>query len=53
MNRKDSTIRTEKEAHTWDIIQGLQKLDKYNKMPYFVVDALSIGMLPKAHPTAR
>ena len=49
-NRQDSSKRSEKEAHVNDILCALQKLDKYNKVPFFVVDTLSLGMLPKAHP---
>ena len=46
----NSSKRSEKEAHVNDILSALQKFDKYNTVPFFVVDALSLGMLLKAHP---
>ena len=48
--RKDSVARSEKEAHTQDIINALVKLDKAEKMPTIVIDALSLGIIPRSHP---
>ena len=47
---RDTSVRTQKEAHIDDILKALQKLDKCNQMPHLVIDALSIGALPKVNP---
>ena len=48
--RKDSTIRSEKEANAMDIVNALIKLDEANKMPCFVVDASNLRMIPQSNP---
>lgn len=45
--RKHTASRTQREAHTQDILVAMQKLDKANDTPNFAVDALSLGMIPK------
>ena len=49
-NRKDTVSRTQREAHTQDILSAMQKLDRANETPNFAVDALSLGMIPKFTP---
>ena len=49
-NRRDSTARTEKEAHVQDIINALQRLDATDKVPNLVIDARSLHMIPRSHP---
>ena len=49
-SRKDSTARSEKDAHVSDIITTLVKLDKSKKLPCVVIDALSLGTIPRSHP---
>ena len=44
--RQDS-IRSEKVAHIRDIIGILRNLDKDNKLPLFVIDAVGLAKLPK------
>ena len=45
--RQDSINRSEKVAHVRDIIERLRKLDKDNKLPLFVIDAVGLAKLPK------
>ena len=45
--RQDSINRSEKVAHVRDIIEILRKLDKDNKLPLFVIDAVGLAKLPK------
>ena len=47
--RKHLTARSEKEAHVSDIITALVKLDKSNKLPCVLIDALSLGTIPRSH----
>ena len=42
--RKDSASRTESEAHVQDILHGLQKLDKNDKLPCVMINTMDIGM---------
>lgn len=48
--RKDSTVRSEKEAHCQDILIALSKLDKADCLPTIAIDALSLGIIPRSHP---
>lgn len=48
--RKDSSSRSEREAHLTDIIHALIKLDNEDTMPTIVIDALSLGKIPRSHP---
>ena len=50
MRRKDSVSRTEKEAHTFDIINATYKLDKANTMPTVLIDAYELHIIPRSHP---
>ena len=45
--RQDSINRSEKVAHVRDIIEILRNLDKDNKLPLFVIDAVGLAKLPK------
>ena len=47
---KDSSTRPEKEAHLFDIINALLKLDKAENSPIIVIDALSLQKIPRSHP---
>mgnify|MGYP006953832924 CR=1 FL=1 len=49
-NRKKSVSRLESEAHVKDIITALGKLDKAEKSPLIVIDALSLGKILRSHP---
>jgi hypothetical protein len=42
-SRRDSNIRSEAEAHVVDILNGLYKLDKADKMPLFSIDYISMS----------
>jgi hypothetical protein len=44
--RKASTSRSEADAHVSDILQGLSKLDKMDKLPSFAIDFKSLALLP-------
>ena len=48
--RKDSASRSEKDAHVGDIIVALSKLDKSEKMPRILINALDLGFIPRSHP---
>lgn len=48
--RKDSSVRTEKEANTQDIINAIVKLEERAQMPCFVIDAYSLHVIPRSHP---
>jgi len=48
--RRDSPGRTEKEANVDDILDAYQKLDKDNKTPCVVINAVELGSIPKFHP---
>ena len=48
--RQDSEYRLEKMAHTKDIVDILRKLDRANKLPFFVVDGIGLAGLPRVHP---
>ena len=50
MNRKGLTTRSENEAHLWDIVCGLLKLDKSEQMPVIACDSLSLSTIPRSHP---
>ena len=49
-NRKDSNLRLVSEANVTDIIEALTKLDKANKCPVILIDAFSLGSIPRSHP---
>jgi hypothetical protein len=42
--------RTQREADCSDIIIALNKLDEAGVMPIFVIDYLSLGVIPRSHP---
>ena len=48
--RKDSTIRSEKEAHLSDTISALIKLDKADKLPFIVIEAQNLHTIPRSQP---
>ena len=48
--RKDSQVRTEKEANLCDILSALVKLDEQNKSPKFAVLATDLNKIPKFNP---
>ena len=48
--RKDSSVRSDKEANVQDIINAISKLDEKEKMPCFAIDAYSLYMIPRSHP---
>lgn len=48
--RRDSTARSLAEANITDIITALSKLDKAECLPNVLVDAYSLGKLPRWHP---
>ena len=48
--RKTTTSRTDLHAHVTDILTALLKLDKVEKLPVVVIDAMSLGMIPRSHP---
>ena len=48
--RTDGTTRSEKEAHTQDIITALYQLDEADKTPDIVISALSLGSIPRSFP---
>ena len=50
VRRKDSTVRTEKEANIQDILTAISKLDRVNKMPNIMMSAMDIGTIPKSFP---
>ena len=45
--RHDSESRSEKMAHIRDIVDMLRKLDRDDKIPLFVVDAVGLSRLPR------
>ena len=45
--RQDSESRSEKMAHIRDIVDMLRKLDRDDKIPLFVVDAVGLSRLPR------
>lgn len=49
-NRRDSAVRSVKEAHIQDIITALQKLDAQDNLPRLAIDAQSLGIIPRSHP---
>ena len=51
--RQDCINRSEKVAHVRDIIEILRKLDKDNKLPLFVIDAVGLAKLPKINAEDR
>lgn len=50
LRRKDSTVRSEKEAHAQDILSALTKLDKSDQMPTILLEATSLAFIPRFHP---
>ena len=48
--RKESRARPEKEAHIIDILQAIDTLDKDENLPLIVIDAMSLGKIPRSHP---
>ena len=50
MQRKDTQVRPEKEAHIQDIICALGKLDRVESLPCFAIDAYSLDLIPKSSP---
>ena len=48
--RKNTSSRTEAEAHTVDILNAIVKLDKCGKLPVTVIDSSSLGLIPRSHP---
>lgn len=48
--RKDSTVRSEQEAHVQDILSALTKLDKSEQMPRILLEATSLAIIPRFHP---
>ncbi len=48
--RKDSSSRSEREAHLADIISALIRLDNEDKMPTIAIEAMSLGKIPRSHP---
>ena len=48
--RRNNNSRSIKEANTLDIINALNALDKENKLPFIVVDYMSLGIIPRSHP---
>jgi hypothetical protein len=50
IRRRDSNSRSEKEAHLYDIITALLKLDKTDNPPTVLIDALSLKKIPRSHP---
>ena len=45
-----SNARPEEEAHLHDILCAINKLDAGSKMPCVVIDAYSLGQIPRSHP---
>lgn len=50
LRRKDSSVRSEKDAHVQDIINVLSKMDKVNKLPMIAVYAHDLHLIPRSHP---
>lgn len=50
IKRRATNNRNEKEAIATDIINAIQSLAKANKAPIFVIDAMSLGMIPRSRP---
>ena len=48
--RKGSSVRSETEANVQDILDALKVLDRHEKMPMFVIDFLSLSVIPRSHP---
>ena len=48
--RRNTSARSETEANVQDIIDALKLLDRDEKMPLFVVDYLSLSIIPRSHP---
>ena len=48
--RNTTTSRSDAEANLVDIINALIKLDKMDKLPCVVIDAMSLGIIPHSHP---
>ena len=48
--RRDSSLRTVKEAHISDILSALRKLDSENKLPCVAVTGKDLRLLPRSHP---
>ena len=46
-NRTDSQNRLAKMAHVNDIVEQLRKLDRSNAIPFFMVDATGLALLPR------
>ena len=47
---KSTASRSEMEAHTIDIWNAIIKRDKSGKFPLTVIDASSLGVIPRSHP---
>ena len=50
LKRKDSSTRSEREAHLFDIITALSKLDREDNAPTIVIDAMNLNKIPRSHP---
>ena len=50
VRRRGSNVRSEQDANLQDIIAALMKLDKVDKLPCVVIDAGSLGIIPRSHP---
>ena len=50
VSRKKSSVRSETEAHVSDIINAFKILDRVEKMPLFVIDYISLSLIPRSHP---
>ena len=48
--RRETHARSIEEAHVYDIIVALQKLDDQDALPNFAVDFQSLGKIPRWHP---
>ena len=48
--RRDSNARSIAEAHVQDMLMAMNKLDNADKLPLFMIDAYSLGKIPRWHP---
>jgi hypothetical protein len=51
VRRRDSSVRSEVEALTSDIIAAVQKLDSAGVLPTFAVDSIGLHRIPKCKPS--
>ena len=47
--RKDSSSRSEKEAHVQDVITALQRLDREASMPTILIPSSNLDVIPRSH----